>query len=143
MKKITLLIVFLLSAALTFANGNYKLNDEKIDQLFNNATEISLQGLSSGSNNVLNLEAASPASEINDKILLAWILQFIPVLDFFGVHRYVLGTRPDMWVSYALTCGGIIGIVPLVDWWVLLINGLIEGKGDQYLNNNKFFMWAN
>ncbi len=143
MKTISLLVILLFPVTLTFASNNYKLNDERIDQLFNSATEISLQSLVSGTDNLLHIESGSPAAEINNKILLAWILQFIPILDFFGVHRYILGTKPDMWLSYAITCGGIVGIVPLVDWWVLLINGLIEGKGDQYLNNNKFFMWAN
>jgi hypothetical protein len=44
------------------------------------------------------------------------------------------------WVGYILTCGGIFGIVPFVDWIVLLI-GLVEDDISKYVNNPKFFMW--
>ena len=142
MKKISLLIVFLLSAALTFASNNYKLNDEKVDQLFNNATEISTAGLAPMAANAMNIASITSSTDVNNKILIAWILQLIPIVDFFGIHRYVLGTKSNMWILYGITCGGIFGIVPIIDWVVLLVNGLIENKGDQYLNNDKFFMWV-
>jgi len=142
MKKITLLVVFLLSAALTFAGSNYKLNDEKIDQLFNTATEISVTGLAPMAASAMNIQGITTVSEMNNKILIAWIVMFTG-LEFFGIHRYVLGTKSSMWALYTFTCGGIFGIVSFVDFWVLLINGLIQEKGEKYLNNDKFFMWAN
>lgn len=140
MKKISLLAVFLLSALLTFAGSNYKLNDEKVDQLFNNATEISVTGLVPMGASNMNIEGTASAKETNNKILIAWIVDFF--VGEFGIHRYVLGTKPMMWAIYTFTCGGIFGIVPLVDFIVLLINGIIQNQGDKYLNNNKFFMWA-
>ena len=142
MKKISLLVVFLLSAALTFASSNYKLNDEKVDQLFSNATEISIAGLSPMSASPMNIQGLTSVTEMNSKILVAWIVDWIG-LGAFGIHRYVLGTKSSMWAIYTFTVCGIFGIVPFIDWCVLLINGLILQKGDQYLNNNKFFMWAN
>jgi TM2 domain-containing membrane protein YozV len=64
------------------------------------------------------------------------------VLDFFlggfGVHRFYLGTEVMTGVGYILTCGGIFGIVPLVDFIVLIIN--IDDIS-KYVNNPKFFMW--
>jgi TM2 domain-containing membrane protein YozV len=142
MKKISLLVVFILSAALTFAGSNYKLNDEKIDQLFSSATEISVAGLAPMSATAMNIEGITSVTEVNNKILIAWIVDWIG-LGFFGIHRYVLGTKASMWAIYTFTCGGIFYIVPFIDWVVLLINGLVMGQGDKYLNNNKFFMWAN
>jgi len=141
MKKISLLAVFLLSAVLTFAGSNYKLNDEKVDQLFSNATEISITGLMPMGPSTLNIEGASSVKDVNSKILVAWIVDWVG-LGLFGIHRYVLGTKPMMWAIYTFTVCGIFGIVPLVDWVVLLINGIIQNQGDKYLNNNKFFMWA-
>jgi len=64
------------------------------------------------------------------------------VLDFFlggfGVHRFYLGTATMTGIGYILTCGGIFGIVPLVDFIVLIIN---MDDISQYINNPKFFMW--
>jgi TM2 domain-containing membrane protein YozV len=142
MKKISLLAVFLLSAALTFASSNYKLNDEKIDQLFNNATEISVAGLMPMSPSSMNIDGTTSVKDVNSKIIIAWIVDWVG-LGAFGIHRYVLGTKSSMWAIYTFTVCGIFGIVPLIDWVVLLVNGLILNQGDKYLNNNKFFMWAN
>jgi TM2 domain-containing membrane protein YozV len=143
MKKISLLaVLLLLSVALTFAGSNYKLNDEKVDQLFNNATEISVTGLAPMSASPMNIEGTTSVKEMNNKILIAWIVDWVG-LGAFGIHRYVLGTKGSMWAIYTFTVCGIFGIVPFVDFWVLLINGMIEQKGDKYLNNNKFLMWLN
>ena len=64
------------------------------------------------------------------------------VLDFFlgglGIHRFYLGTEVMTGIGYILTCGGIFGIVPLVDFIVLIIN--IDNIS-KYVNNPKFFMW--
>jgi hypothetical protein len=43
--------------------------------------------------------------------------------------------------AYIFTCFGIFGIVPLVDWIVLLI-GLVNDDISKYEDNDKFFMWA-
>ena len=142
MKFLGLFAALLMLSSLTFASGNFRINNADIDKLFDKATEISFIGEIQSLNSVFCINNGSK-SEVDNKIILAMILQFIPIIDFFGVHRYVLGTRQDMWFSYAITCGGIFGIVPIVDWCVLLIIGLVEGQGDQYLNNDKFFMWAN
>lgn len=64
------------------------------------------------------------------------------VLDFFlgglGIHRAYLGTKTFTWVGYILTCGGIFGIVPLVDFVVLIINA---NDISEYVDNTRFFMW--
>ena len=74
------------------------------------------------------------------KVLISWIVCW--VIGGFGIHRYVLGTKPSMWAIYTFTVCGIFGIVPFVDFWVLLIDGLILQNGDKYIDNEKFFMWT-
>ncbi|TAN19529.1 MAG: TM2 domain-containing protein [Chitinophagaceae bacterium] len=65
------------------------------------------------------------------------------LLDLFlgglGIHRLYLGTKTMTWVGYILTCGGIFGIVPLVDLVVLIVH---NEDISPYVNNPKFFMWA-
>ena len=47
-----------------------------------------------------------------------------------------------MWALYTFTFGGIFGIVPFVDFIVMLID-LVEDNGfGAYYGNTKFFMWA-
>ena len=65
------------------------------------------------------------------------------ILDFFlggiAIHRVYLGGTPVLILGYLLTIGGIFGIVPLVDFFVLIINNQDISK---YVNNNRFFMWG-
>ena len=64
------------------------------------------------------------------------------LLDIFvgglGIHRLYLGTETLTWVGYILTCGGIFGIVPLVDLIVLAVN---YDDISPYIDNPRFFMW--
>ncbi|MFT6868680.1 MAG: TM2 domain-containing membrane protein YozV, partial [Cyclobacteriaceae bacterium] len=43
-------------------------------------------------------------------------------LGGFGVHRVYLGTPPGIIAGYFFTCGGIFGILPIIDIIVLVIN---------------------
>jgi hypothetical protein len=141
MKKIFLIIVAVaLTATASFANESYKLDDSKINAMFSAATETSVFVTDM---NVVNqgLVTVSSASGSNTgTILIAWVVDWF--LGGFGIHRYVLGTKGSMWAIYTFTVCGIFGIVPTVDWFVLLIDGLILGNGDKYMDNKKFFMWA-
>jgi TM2 domain-containing membrane protein YozV len=76
---------------------------------------------------------------VNNDALISWIICW--VVGEFGVHRHYLGTKPTMWAIYTFTVCGIFGIVPFVDWWVLLIDGIINDNISPYQNNEKFFMW--
>lgn len=141
MKKVLLILVaFALAAATSFANESYKLDDSKVNAMFNSATEMSASVVDM---NILNKDLASVSSADNNtvKVLIAWVVDWVG-LGAFGIHRYVLGTKGSMWAIYTFTVCGIFGIVPFVDWWVLLIDGLILGNGERYMDNKKFFMWA-
>jgi TM2 domain. len=141
MKKILFVLVALaLTAATSFANESYKLDDNKINTMFNSATETSIfvADMNLVNNNMVNVSSTSGSN--TGTILVAWVVDWF--LGGFGIHRYVLGTKGSMWAIYTFTVCGIFGIVPTVDWFVLLIDGLILGNGDKYMDNKKFFMWA-
>lgn len=142
MKKLFfVLIAVVMTASASFASEGYKLDDSKVNAMFNSATETSV---SAADMNVLSNALASPNAQMGantSKVLIAWVVDWVG-LGAFGIHRYVLGTKGSMWAIYTFTVCGIFGIVPLVDWWVLLIDGLILDHGDKYVDNPKFFMWA-
>ena len=59
-------------------------------------------------------------------------------LGHFGVHRIYLGTAANVPVVYSLTLGGGLGLLPLLDMVAILSTQDI----DQYVNNDKVFMWS-
>lgn len=136
MKKIIFLsLVFAVTAFCTYnANASgYTANDNLIDKMFTTATEtvnVSFSDLKLAGNSPTTL-----ASSEKDAVV-AIILDLF--LGGFGVHRFYLGTEVMTGVGYILTCGGIFGIVPLVDLIVLIIDNKDISK---YVNNPKFFMW--
>lgn len=136
MKKVLFLSLILVLTGLCSYNAkasNYTANDKLIDQMFVVAPEVVNHTFSD-----LSLVANSPAPlAASDKDAVIAI-----VLDFFlgelGVHRFYLGTEVLTGIGYILTCGGIFGIVPLVDFVVLIINNKDISR---YVNNPRFFMW--
>jgi TM2 domain-containing membrane protein YozV len=143
-KTIIVLLVCCSMLTTTYAAENhesYIIDDQKIEQLFNNSTDVSLTSVSSQffadqTNNMANKNAAYYAG--GDKNFAAAVL-----LNFFlgglGIHRLYLGTKTLTWVGYILTCGGIFGIVPLIDFIVLIIH---NDDISPYVDNPKFFMWS-
>ncbi len=142
MKKVFLFIAILFATSLTFANTNrYAVDESQIDALFSQATEVSISGSQSLLATLpLGVVAPENTTEIKDAkqpivaFLLCWFL------GGFGIHRHYLGTSQFMWALYTFTCGGIFGIIPLVDWIMLLI-GIIENNIGSYENNTNFIMW--
>jgi TM2 domain-containing membrane protein YozV len=136
MKRVIYLTLFI-AFTVFFSNNaiatGYTADDNLIDKMFNTAQEsvnlpfsdLTLPG---------SLASNLPAQEKD--AIVAIVLDFF--LGGFGVHRFYLGTEVMTGVGYILTCGGIFGIVPLVDFVVLIINNKDISK---YVNNPKFFMW--
>jgi TM2 domain-containing membrane protein YozV len=135
MKKILVLLFVVSFAAISnLSAASYKLDDSKIDAMFETANEASLSIFAQE----LNLEVGDTytASSIKDKDgVVAFVLCW--VFGTLGVHRFYLGTKPLTGVAYILTLGGC-GVVTLVDWVVLLID---MNDVSKYVNNPKFFMW--
>ncbi len=58
-------------------------------------------------------------------------------LGFVAAHRIMLGTKPWVPIVYVATFGGCFGLLPLIDFCVILFSKDIT----QYENNPNIFMW--
>ncbi len=136
MKKLLLILVAVFAVSFAANANSYTLDDAAIDALVENSVEVSpvLDLATLPAPLAANLPAVGSPSPVG-----AFLLCFF--LGGFGVHRHYLGTRPGMWAIYTFTFGGIFGIVPFVDWIMLLI-GLVDDNISPYVGNTKFFMWA-
>lgn len=114
--------------------GNYYVDDKALDQLFASAQSITLGEMSA---NVPGFSASAfnSSGEYKDP-LIAILLDFF--LGGLGIHRFYLGTETMTGIGYILTCGGILGIVPLIDLIVLIVD---YDDISPYIDNPRFFMW--
>jgi len=139
MKKL-ILVIFLFVIALSVKQANassYSVNEQAVDQLFENAVETSMISMNATELSTVASNASSTLMATNEKdAIVAIALDFF--LGGFGIHRFYLGTETLTGLGYILTCGGIFGIVPLVDLVVLIID---NEDISAYINNPKFFMW--
>lgn len=139
MKKTVVLILLLVAVfAVKQVNAStYSIDEQKIDQLFATATETSM--ISINANELGAVPSNYPVSLVAPKEKDAVVAI---VLDFFlgglGIHRFYLGTETLTGLGYILTCGGIFGIVPLIDFVVLIID---NQDISPYIDNPRFFMW--
>lgn len=135
MKRFLFSLVAILAIAVSANAANYTIDDDAIDALIEASVEVSPLSLMP--------EAAVPAaatlSSANSNPVAAFLL--CTFLGGFGVHRHYMGTRPWMWAIYTFTFGGIFGIIPLIDW-VMLIVGLVDDDISDFVGNTKFIMWA-
>lgn len=136
MKKIlffSLIIAFTAICSTTVNASGYTADDNLIDQMLTQAPE----GASVLFNDLTASGYTTSAFASSDKSAPVALL-----LDFFlgglGVHRFYLGTEVLTGIGYILTCGGFFGVMPLIDFVVIIIN--IEDIS-KYVDNPKFFMW--
>lgn len=140
MKKIIFSLIAVLAMTFTSnAANSYTANDEAVDALIECSTEVAPLG-------VAGEFAATAPSESNGMLTSSHnnpIASFLlcTFLGGFGVHRHYMGTAKFMWAAYTFTFGGIFGVVPFVDWVMLLI-GLVDDDITPYLDNTRFFMWV-
>ncbi len=135
MKKIFLLLLVCTFGIVYNCNAAsiYQVDDSAIESAFNVATPIVAQLADVTA--MVNPFAAAPSGDKN-----AWVAVILDLLiGGLAIHRVYLGAKPMMIVYYLITCGGIFGIVPLVDLVVLIIN---NADIDKYVGSNKFFMWG-
>lgn len=134
MKKLVLSIIAVLAIAFSASAANYKVDNNAIDNLIENAEEVYTLDIAAPA--AANLPTVSQ-KDVNSTTAL--ILNFF--LGYFGVHRHYMGTAPGMWALYTFTVGGIFGIVDMIDF-IMLIIGVVNNDISKYINNRKFFMWA-
>ena len=83
------------------------------------------------------IKKADTKKEKNKKKFVSALFAFPFPLGFMGGHRVILGTKPWVPVVYVATFGGCFGILPLIDFFVIVFSKDIE----QYENNPNIFMW--
>jgi len=69
--------------------------------------------------------------------LIAAVLAF-PVIGIFGFHRMYLGTSTKVPVVYIVTAGGVFGVLPFIDFVLILLSKDIHKT---YTHNRNIFMW--
>jgi TM2 domain-containing membrane protein YozV len=138
MKKLLLVIVLFVSVLCVkqASASSYSVNEQAIDQLFVNAVETSMISVNATDLSSLATNVPTTVMAPQKDAVVAIVLDFF--LGGLGIHRFYLGTETLTGIGYILTCGGIFGIVPLVDFVVLIIDNKDISK---YVNNPKFFMW--
>jgi TM2 domain-containing membrane protein YozV len=70
--------------------------------------------------------------------LTAALLAFPFPLGIVGMHRIYLGTAPYVPVVYIASAGGVFGILPLIDFFVIIFEKDLE----RFVNNKNVFMWV-
>lgn len=139
-KLLALLFVIFLSANVSKAVDRFHVNDNAVEKVFAQGIELNLTNLEEPAFlKVMNFtENATLAPKGGDNAVVAFVLCWF--LGGLGIHRAYLGTKAIVVVGYILTCGGIFGVVPFVDWIMLLV-GIINDDISDYVDNPAFFMW--
>lgn len=139
MKKCFLLFSFIAIFAFgTKASESvFTVNDDAVNSAISNAVEMTMaETLATTTSNPFSTNEADQLSAKN-----GWAAAAICFfLGGLGIHRHYLGTSSMMWLYYCITCGGIGGIVPLIDFVVLVI-AAADNNVRKYENNDSFFMW--
>lgn len=79
------------------------------------------------------------AKQKKNKRITAAILAFPFPFGIVGLHRIYLGTAPYVPVAYIASLGGIFGVLPFIDFCVLIL----DKDEARYKDNKKVFMWVN
>ena len=133
MKKIFAILVALTAFTFAAKAASYEISDSAVDALFAEAELVApASAMAEGA-----AGSISGASAEN-KTIIALVVDTIG-LGCLGIHRLILGTRPVNVLLYIITFGGIFGIIPLVDWIMLLLD-VLEGTAS-YIGNPSFLMW--
>lgn len=132
--------LMVVSRSVSYAETNeYFVDDQAVEAALSAAAPVEATAMM---DNALSVTAPQSKAVLAEKseagaFVLSWFLGWL------GIHRAYLGTAGGVIVGYILTCGGL-GIVNLIDWITLLIVLVEPDKTlEPYINNKKFFMWAN
>jgi len=70
--------------------------------------------------------------------VIAWLISF--PTGMLGLHRAYLGTSTTTVILYIATVGGVFGLVPMIDW-ILLLRGIQNDDISKFVGNRRFIMW--
>jgi TM2 domain-containing membrane protein YozV len=76
--------------------------------------------------------------QIRNQKITAAVLAFPFPFGIVGLHRIYLGCPPYVPVVYIGTLGGVFGVLPLIDFFVIVI----DKNTENYVNNQQVFMWV-
>ncbi len=141
MKKSFLFSLFVLFFVVASASSNFaELKTSKAitaDTLLNTGDTSLVQSVVVPADSANQNKGNPEKKENNKKKLVAALLAFPFPLGFMGAHRVMLGTKPWVPIVYAATFGGCFGIIPMIDFLVIVCSKDTE----QYENNPNVFMW--
>lgn len=107
------------------------------DELFQNKNESEcIRYLQHKSPNRFSLKIRARVKD--SKKLTAAVMAFPLPFGIVGLHRIYLGTEPYVPVVYIATVGGCFGILPLIDFFVIVF----EKDTEKFANNRRVFMWT-
>ena len=90
-------------------------------------------------NEAMSAAAFNLSPTIDDEVLVAFVLCL--VFGGLGVHRVYMGGSPILVLYYIITCGGIFGLVSLIDLVSLIIKMVNDEGIGSYGGNDAFFGW--
>ncbi len=138
--KTVLVLVFIFNGFLLKANTsiekNSSLGNEEGILINDISVDVTINIKDKRPNPILQLFRIK---QRKNKRVTAAILAFPFPFGIVGLHRIYLGTAPHVPVVYIGSLGGIFGILPFIDFCVLVLEKDIE----RYTENKKVFMWVN
>jgi len=140
MKKALILLsgLLLIGASLSLQAGNYRIDQNRVDQLMTSASTIEAVSVFSLPDLAGTPDNARITAE-KDPMVAALLCAF---LGFVGGHRYYLGTEFKICIFYALlSLIGVGFILITIDFVMLVMAGLNKSDMKAYINNPKLIMW--
>jgi len=156
MKKTLLIFISLFLSISSFATisssglSEYKLNDEKIETLFAESSEIEYSNLSEIQGILLPTSSLPTQLNDDDKKLIAGLLGIF--CGWLGLHRFYLGHNQSGLIYLGVTLAStIVGVFCPLLWiassavWILgVVDGvmiLADETGTKYNDKKKLIMW--
>lgn len=135
MKRMLTFLAAVLVTGASFAGNPYKMDDQQLDNMFNQATEVAF--------NVEALDAMNVTSDQlqmleGEQTVLGYLLRAY-FCGFVALHRSYMGTGGEtLWWKYMCipVVGGVVGCV---DFWWVVFKG--EEAMEKYRDNGAYMVW--
>lgn len=128
----------MLSLGIAASAADYTVDESSIDALIENAVEVTPAFMEAEAG---DLTSATLHIGSAPKPVVAFILSVVPFTSWLAIHRMYLGTSP-LAVILNIVTGAGFGVVYVLDWVSLLLGTLDDNIG-AYVNNGRWWMWAN
>lgn len=129
-------LIIMMLVGFVFSSNATSLSNFKADTIFFSDSMSEQLVLHFDSNEIQKIDFKKDT--LLKKRFVSALFAFPFPFGFMGAHRVMLGTKPWVPVVYVATFGGCFGLLPLIDFCVLVFSKDIE----QYENNPNIFMWV-